>query len=162
MYTGASTEDSKDFSQENYGFLGDAIEEAGDYDLGPLDLIAVWSKACDYWPRGMTSGFSKYDFTAIISAAYAIQGMPELRGFSRTYLETFDIPEELKTNEPALMHISERLKHVRRSFQEVRNFYSASEGELNLVLSEMIENYSNGFGGIDIDITDAIEMLKTD
>src|SRR3989338_7295119 len=55
----------QEYARKNFGFLADGIEDIGEFSLGPLDMIQIWSYANDicYKPR--------YNLAEIISIAYS-------------------------------------------------------------------------------------------
>ena len=40
-------QDRQSFTRANLGFLADAVEEAGDFSFGPLNIVAIWSKTLE-------------------------------------------------------------------------------------------------------------------
>src|SRR3989344_8374689 len=83
-----SNQEQQRYVRNNYGFLGDAFEEAGEFFLGPLDIVAICSKAVDVWPDNI---YPRYGLARMIAPAYAIQGKPEHRGLARYFLETHEL-----------------------------------------------------------------------
>jgi len=105
------------YIRENFGFLGDAFEDAGDFSVAPLDLIAIWSKACDI--MGL---YQRYDAARMLSLSYSIIGGHEMKGLSRYRLENDHLPPELQTDKERLSYVKNRLVKVRESVDAV-DFY---------------------------------------
>ena len=103
----------------NFGFLGDALEGAGDFSLGPLDLVAIWSKAVEIWPH---NSYPRYKLSAMLGSSYGIIGRPDLKGLSRYYVETSCLLSKLVSDKSGLLHIQDRLHHIYKSLDEL-DFY---------------------------------------
>ncbi len=120
-------EDNKEqqrYAARNFGFLGDAFEEADDFPLAPLDLVAVWSKAMEVWPDNC---YPRYGLARMLSSAYGIQGRPDLRGLSRYFLETGKLPDGLARDKSGLVYVKSRLDHVNTSLKELKFYVSGTK-----------------------------------
>lgn len=106
----ADTQEAQRYSDGNLGFLADAIEEAGDFSLNPLDLVAIWSKAMDL-PLG---GYFRYDLAGMISAAYGIRGIQTSGwdGFPRYFSERGRLPKSVAKDRSGLLYVHERLETI--------------------------------------------------
>lgn len=177
--------DRHKYLARNFGFLGDALEEAGDFSLDPLDLVAIWSKAMEIWPR---HAYPRYRLACLLSASYGIQDRPNLKGLSRYHLETSRLPIELVRDKTELLHIRDRVQEIGKSLGDLDIYVSggvslqrASELAMKRrdgdeeagrqldqliahqkehqipLLSELHENFGNGMAGFMIDIHKAIK-----
>lgn len=105
------TEKGKDsYIGENYGFLADAIVEAGQYSLEPSDLVAIWSEAVKFFPDRKL----RYRLAMMISSAYAIQKMSdqEWKRVPRSLIETSALPEDVKKDREGLSTFGEGIDGV--------------------------------------------------
>lgn len=112
----------QDYIDRNYGFLADAIEEAGDFSLGPLDLVAIWSKAMQVWPDNR---YPRYSLAGMVSSSYGISGVPnpdDWRRFPRYWLEQSKLPKSVLQNQSGLSYVKRRLGEISRSIDEF-DFY---------------------------------------
>ncbi len=180
-------QEQQKFLRENLGFLADALEGTEDFTLTPLELIAIWSKAHEFF-----SGYGRYALARMLSCAYAIKNGQNqaYRGFVRHRLEDRELPQEVKQDREGLLYIQRRLAEISASLDEV-DFYtygtreSAMELGFNLakrvqegdkvaqkeldtliqrekeykteVLAELHENFGNGMIPVVMDISMALE-----
>ena len=113
------------YANSHYGFLADAIEDASEYSVGPLDLIAIWSKAMEVFPDG--SPYQRYRLAGMIANTYSIQGKPELKGIPRYYLENKgQLPHALASDKEAMTYVISRLTDVDRSHKEILNYINGT------------------------------------
>src|SRR3989338_8204083 len=103
----------------NFGFLADALDGASDFPLATLDWIAIWSKAMEVWPK---QTYARYALSGILASSYSIQGMPELKGLSRHYIESHKLPKEVMADKLKLVRMQDRLGVFRSNLDEI-NFY---------------------------------------
>ena len=118
-------QEQQHYISRNYGFIGDALEEAGDFSLLPLDLVAIWSKAMEVWPDNR---YPRYRFAGMLAAAYGIQRRSDLKGLGRFYLETARLPDGLVRDKSGLVHISTRLDHIFAGLGELEFYVSGVKG----------------------------------
>jgi hypothetical protein len=101
------------YIREHFGFLADAFVEAGPYTMTPTDIISIWSRAIEVFP----SLYQRYRLAAMISNAYAIQGLdnPDWKRFPRCYLETDKLPAEVTHDRKGIMYAKARFLDIRHS-----------------------------------------------
>lgn len=120
------------YIRENYGFLADALVEAGPYTIEPLDLIAIWSLAT----TGLFPNYARYRLAEMVSGAYAIQGTenPEWRKFPRYTLEINELPEGVKRDKNELIYVQNRLDQVYANLDEIQFYiYGSRESSMHHV-----------------------------
>lgn len=110
--------------RRNFGFLADAVEDLGHFPMGPLDIVAVWSKAHE-----LMGNYQRYELVGIISAAYGIRASdtaeypsPEWRGFPRQYIQERRLPERAVENRNGILHLKTRLSDIDVSLDKL-DFY---------------------------------------
>jgi hypothetical protein len=108
------------YIKKHYGFLADALVEAGPYTLEPTDLIAIWSRAQEVF-----SGYHQQALAGMVSSVYAIQGAEnsEWRKFPRHYLETSQLPEGVIKDKGGLLYVKSRLDQIGESLDDI-DFYT--------------------------------------
>ena len=182
-----SNQEQQDYIRKNYGFLGDALEEAGGFSLGPLDLVAVWSKALEIWSDNR---YPRYRLAGMLATAYGIQGRPDLKGLVRHYLETSKLLERIVRDKSGLILVRNRLDDIHTSLDELEFYVSGVKGSsmelafqlagkardgdeearkqlnqliardkeyLTPVLKELHENFGNGMVPFGLTINSAIQ-----
>ena len=105
------------YVKDNFGFLADAFADIGNFSLGPLDIVKIWSFAKE-------TGFKPmYDLAAMVSAAYGIQGNgSEWKMVPRYYLETKgEFPKPIDRQK--LERFCGRLDEIEESLKDL-DFYS--------------------------------------
>lgn len=109
------------YINQNYGFLADALVEAGSYTLDPEDLITIWSRAREVFSQ---SRYQRYALAGMVASAYAIQGVENLEWtkFPRHYLETSELPEGVTRDRSGLLHVSRRLDEIGDSLDELNRY----------------------------------------
>lgn len=182
-------QEQHDYIQKNYGFLADALEATEDFTLKPLELIAIWSKACE-----VLGLYQRYRLAGMLSSAYGIKGIkkPNWKGFPRYTLENFDLPKKVLNDREGLIYVKSRFREITASLDEIC-FYafgigwaSNKLGELfkreidgdkkateeldaliqyekehnTLLLGNIYENFGNGMTTIFFKINDALEKSK--
>ncbi|MBI4080946.1 MAG: hypothetical protein HY430_04210 [Candidatus Levybacteria bacterium] len=123
-YDATPNDEKRNFVKANYGFLADAIEAAGPFDLEPLDIVAIWARARALMPRS-------YSFPAMLATAYAIQQTPNhevWKGYPRYYLEksaSDDLAEPFRSDRDGMAHFIGRMRDISVSLQA---FDATNEG----------------------------------
>lgn len=110
-------QDRQTFTRTNFGFLADVVEGVGDFSLGPLDIVAIWSKALEIiQPR--------YTFVGIVSSAYGISGVPTSgwKGLPRYWVERSELPNGVLRDKSGLLYVRSRFEEIGRSLSEL-NLY---------------------------------------
>lgn len=116
----------RQFVRRNYGFLADALEALPDFSLEPLDLLTIWSRAIEVFPKDRSM------LARMIATAYATQGIQTngWRGFPRFYLKRNSIPVQVLRDKVGLSHVKVRLDQIKAS---ERNLYVYAYGVVNPV-----------------------------
>lgn len=114
-----TTHEQQRFIQDNFGFLADAIEEAGDFPLTSLDMVAISSKA-----RSLQ--LSDYERRAVARATSTTYGCAQLKlenpswiGFPRRYLEAGRWPKQDLEDRHELQLFKERIVLVSEGINEL-------------------------------------------
>lgn len=122
----------QDFIAQNYGFLADAIVEAGHFTLEPLEVVAVWSRVREIFGGSgkFENDYHRFALAGIITTAFAIQGLdnPAYKAVPRYFLENSRLPEELVADEKSLVRINERVEELERSIKRLA-FYVSGKGD---------------------------------
>lgn len=129
------------FIRQNFGFLADAVEGAGEFSVAPLELVAVWSKAVD-----MLRGYQRYAFAEIIGTAYSIQGTinPGWRGFPRYYFEKGRFPTEVARDHVDLTHTQARLEEIYGNLNSLEYYVHGHKGSSMEYGSKLGKRISRG------------------
>ena len=119
----ANNQEEQCFISENYGFLADALVDAGSFSLQAEDLISIWSCAMDMF--GTHGRYQRYALARMVSTAYAVQGVanPEWKTFPRSFAERAGLPDALITDREGLTHVQERLHDIGEAIDDI-NFYT--------------------------------------
>lgn len=135
------TQEQQRYIREHYGFLADAIVEAGPYTLEPIDLIVIWSRA-----REVFSGYHRYALAGMVSSAFAVQGAesPEWKKFPRHYLETSNLPKGVVRDRGGLVYVSSKLNHIRESLGEISFYINGTREPNRSHIFELAKRSSNG------------------
>lgn len=143
------SDQQRPFFAANFGFLADAMTEAGPFTLEPLDMIAIWSKVVEVFP---VSTIYRYPVAAAVSSAYAVQGIdnPNWKKFPAKYLNSRRIPEELKQDRNGLEHVREKLEEVGTSLSILAPYRRSS------IIDKLSENFGNGFTSLRINVHEAL------
>lgn len=125
-------------SLASMGFLIPAIDSAGDFSLGPLDIVAVWSKAMELFP----SVYQRYRFAHMIVDTYVTKGIgkPQWREFPRRYFETKEFPEDLGQDRGGLLFIKDKLWNLVESLRALP--VDEEENPFTGFLNETKENFN--------------------
>lgn len=143
--------DEQTYLEQNFGFMADAIAEAGGFTLQPNDIINVWSKTSD-----MFSYYQRHALSGIISAAYCVQlfRRKEWKMFPRIYNSgidnTFEFLSEINPTDKEFQRILSRYQDLTSSVRELQktNRSLSEQGTPNPVIGEAIENFGNGMNSI--------------
>lgn len=106
------------YIKKHYGFLVDAMVEAGEFTLYPQETIAIWSKAVEVLSKSQPH---RHIFATALVGAFAIQGMsePERKQLPRHFVETGQLPDVIAQNRPSLEHLQKRLGQLSESLGAV-------------------------------------------
>lgn len=148
------------YISQNYGFLADALTEAGAYTLEPEDLIAIWSRAREIFPQ---SRYQRYALAGMVSSVYAIQGVenPEWRRFPRHYLETSELPEGVTRDRNGLVHVSSRLDDVGDSLDELNRYVFGTKESGMEIAANLAKKLRDGDPDADRQLQELIALEKT-
>ncbi|OGK19431.1 hypothetical protein A3G67_00510 [Candidatus Roizmanbacteria bacterium RIFCSPLOWO2_12_FULL_40_12] len=105
----------------HYGFLADALVEAGPYPLEPIDLIAIWARVIEVFPNN----YYRYDLAGMISSAYAVMEIEDLewKKLPRHYFETGQLPEAVTKDRSGLVVVQSRLHQIGENLGDI-DFYT--------------------------------------
>lgn len=119
------------------GSLIPAIDSVGDFPLGSLDIVAVWSKAMELFP----SLYQRYRLAHMIVSTYVTRGIgkPQWGGFPRRYFETKVFPEDLGQDREGLLFIKDRLWNL---VESLRALPVDEEDSFTGFLNETKENFN--------------------
>ncbi|MBL7055439.1 hypothetical protein ISS07_00840 [Candidatus Woesearchaeota archaeon] len=114
---------ANDYIKNNLGFFAEAIDQTADYNLEPLDLIAIWSKAEEI-------GMSRYDTTemsGMIAAKYAAQGLkdPAWKNMASKNLKSSDLSSDALNRSDDVVVFRSRLEQVSASVDALDEYRSA-------------------------------------
>ena len=70
----------------------------------------------------------------MIALAYGIQENPGLRGLTRHYLETRELPASLRDDKNALTHLKDRMQVIRESLGALEFYASGVQGGSSMTL----------------------------
>ena len=157
------------YTKRNFGFFVDAVEGAGDFNLGPLELIAVWSRINEL-------NLPPYKTTGAVAFAYATIPLTHRKGANRYLLEKSTFPDDLFSLQKEFtlcnarwQTISDNLREIeyfrygmRKTFLELLEGMGTEEGNallrqaadcenrspLRCTLRELRENFFNGMDPI--------------
>ncbi|MBI2578246.1 MAG: hypothetical protein HYW26_00895 [Candidatus Aenigmarchaeota archaeon] len=106
------------FVRRSYGFLADAIEDIGDFSLGPLDIAAIWGRATEVFYSSWHL-YQRYELAGMACSSYSIRrlGNPAWRRFPRHWLENRRLPETILTDRAGLVHVRLRLGEIEESLE---------------------------------------------
>ncbi len=110
-----STEEVYELRKGDSAFLAEAIEGAGPFTLKPLELVGIWSGS-------KKLPYHRYQLAAVISAAYATQGVPNPENwneFGRYYLENGKLPQKVIGDVTGLTYVRGRLEEIRANLDQV-------------------------------------------
>lgn len=124
-----NSDKQQQFISERYGFMADALVEAGPFTLEPTDLLVIWSRAMEVF-----SGYHRYALAGMLSGAYAIQGLedPEWKRFPRSWLETHQLPEPVRRDRTGLVHVCDRFDQIAESIDELDLYVDGVKGGVSL------------------------------
>lgn len=113
-------EEQEEFVKEHYGFLADAIAQAGPFPLGPLDIVSLWAAVIDTFP----SDIQRVEVAGMIASAYAIQEVENAawEQFPTSFLKDRELPDEVKKNTDELEQIQMRLEGLQANLNVLRPF----------------------------------------
>ncbi len=137
----AERTDKDVFIKGHFGFLADAIEDADDFSLEPLNLVSIWGEAQD---QGLLATIP-YKLAATVSIAYAIREVPTpgWKGFTKHYFEEGDIPNHLLGDRAGLTHVRNRLLEVRDNRQQL-DLYTHGTLEGNMLVADLAMKSRDG------------------
>lgn len=118
-------QDQQAFIKENYGFLADAVVEAGDYSLEPLELVAIWAGVGEIFDTHRPGDvYHKYAIAGIVTTAYAIRGLqnPDFKNLPRYIVERDELPDEITSDLESMRHVRARLDIVDKNIEDL-DFY---------------------------------------
>lgn len=144
----SGNQEQQEYIRQNYGFLADAVVEAGSFTLQPLEMVAVWSRAMEIFPSNL---YHRYALARIITSAYAIQGLeatPAWKSFPRHFFETNNIPDELVEDRLELEHLKWRISDIGRSIDEL-DFYSYGTREDAMEVAFKLGKRANQEGDVE-------------
>lgn len=118
------------YGRDNLGFFADAIEKAGDFKLGSLEIIAIWSKVIE---MGLSM---RYDVAGILGFGYATGEISNRSGAVRHFLETSNYRADLLADETQKEVISRRLADLHRAVSEIE-FYRIG---MRVTMREMVDD----------------------
>jgi len=109
--------DQQRYIYSHMDFIANAIEDAGEFSLEPLDLVAVWSKAMEVFD----SRYETYALARIVAVSYAIQGVenPAWKRSPRHFIKNADLPGEALADRVGLQHVKSRLQEIENSRDEL-------------------------------------------
>lgn len=128
---------------ENFGFLLDDVQQINGFPLGPLDLVAIWSKAGEIFD----SNYEHYALARIVATAYAVQGTsnPAWNSFPRQEIETHSLPAELVEDKEGLLHVKKRLDEIGDSINELEYYSSGVRGKFATTMAvELAKRINSG------------------
>jgi hypothetical protein len=110
------SQEQQAFIKENFGFLANGFANAGEFTLGPEDIISIWSKFARVLPPD-ENNYHGRSMANIISASYIIQGLenPAWKTFPDQFLRTDDFPPGLTPDEGELEHLRTRFEDIGNS-----------------------------------------------
>lgn len=132
-------------SPEAYGYIKEklspiarAVIEVSNFTLEADDLLNIWKSAVGVFPERPF----RYQFAAIITGAYAIQGFskPSWKTLPQTMLHTYQLPEEVKTERKELELVDQQVESVMKEVKFISSNYS------DVLSHEVYENFGNGLG----------------
>lgn len=118
-------QDQQAYIRANYGFLADAVVEAGDYSLEPLELVAIWSQVGEIFDTERPGdSYHKYAIAGIVATAYAIRELenPAFQNLPRYVLERDELPDEITSDLESMRHVRSRLDMVDGNIEDL-DFY---------------------------------------
>ncbi len=125
-YHSLAPQDGHEFARNNLGFFVDAVLEAGEFTLNPLEIIAIWSKVRDM-------ELPKYDTARYLSLGYAAIPLDTAiwGGVQRFYLQNDSFPKSVTGRQDDLGIISQRLEQVSESVEKILEYANGFEGGMS-------------------------------
>src|SRR5579872_4393844 len=105
--TEGTNDEGAAYTREGYTFMVDELVSAGPYNLGPEDLVAIWSRVVEL----EVLDYQRYALAGLITSVYAIQGLdPEIwKSFAYPYGKIADLPDAITKDKEGLTHVEARL-----------------------------------------------------
>ena len=148
---------TQEFLRRNIAPLADKINELNEFTLEPLDIISIWSQV----NKSFSGLYIRYDLANIIPAKYGVIGIKSLMWGefiaheSRTKRGVCDLPEDLMNDKENMYYFYRRLWDVSKSLDEIdlykngiKESVERSKKHDNTFLSEIHENFGNGFNSL--------------
>ncbi|MBI4167794.1 MAG: hypothetical protein HY515_02455 [Candidatus Aenigmarchaeota archaeon] len=136
------SENQQLFVATHLGFLADDMEALPDFTLAPLELIAIWSKACEmmgYYPR-------KRGLANIVPAAYATKGVqnPGWKRFTGSMLQRCELPEDVEEDKEGLLYVQARVEGIKTGLGEIEFYVSGVRDGAQTIRSLGKKAYQEG------------------
>lgn len=113
-----------------YGFLADALVEAGSFSLEAKDMIGTWARLLSMEEFGFNNR-PEFIFSNMIASAFIIQGVesPGWEKFPRWALENpgKELPEEFTGDKEGLAYVRNRFGQFKKNYEEINNYLYGSE-----------------------------------
>ncbi len=107
-------------AKTKWGFLIKAVDQVGDYELEPLDIISVWSKTMEVLPDYQ---YLRYRLAEIFSGFYAVQNLDQrYRNIPSYVFRTGSLPANAQTNLRIINHLDGRLRTIQRSVASIHKY----------------------------------------
>jgi hypothetical protein len=143
--------DEQTYLENNFGFMGDALAQVGEFKLKPSDILHLWSETSELF-----SYYQRHALSGMISAAYCVQHFPntDWQMFPRIYNSginnIFEFLTEINPTDKELQTILSRYQDISTSIYELQqmNRSLAEEGSPDPIISEAVENFGNGMNSI--------------
>ncbi|GEM_PF-4640971 len=122
---------------DRFRTLGSLTEQAMPFDLGPLELVAIWSKLEEV-PRDFDN--FRYSFAGALVVAYSVYEMDSLKGTTGIYCET-RMPN---LSPDQARHIDGRLEHIRQSHDQISSYVSGADKDHMTLAIELAKRSRDG------------------
>ena len=126
----------------------DSIEHLPDFNLGPLEIIAIDAKLYEICPGYYTLGNVRGLITWKFVSSRNENSKSEFKNFA-THVrcktdgyKTYELPQIIQQDEEALQHVLSRLEKIKSAYYEVIDFkYNAKDAGIRLFSGEKLEKY---------------------
>lgn len=123
------------------GFLIDALMQVESYDLDPLSLIAVWSRAVELFPKKVPGQHSqppyhRYGLAEMVSTVFSVQEIEgsKWKQLPYVYLRNMKLPEGVEKDRSTARQVFDRLEVVRLGVREVEDYIGGMRVDFNDLL----------------------------
>ena len=140
-----NSNEHQNYLKKNLGFFSKKIEKIEDYNLKPIELLAIYSKISNI-------GLRNYDFSNMfvtIGIKFASEGLknPLWRNASSTVFESDVLPKGLK-EDGEILQFKSRVDELGKMVYSIGAYFSSHPTKHEKLFFSFLESAHNGMGSL--------------